>query len=80
MGSHRVGHDWSDLASAAEDLKYTWTISRLRSSSKFWNFYSSILLSKYNEPQSEDLELNTWNLLFLRRTVVIEIEKDEVAN
>lgn len=43
-------------------------------------FCSSILLSKYNEPQSEDLKLNTWNLLFLWGTVVIEIGKDEVAN
>lgn len=50
------------------------------SSTKFRNFVQVILPSKYNEPQSEDLKLDTWNLLFLWGTVVIEIRKEEVAN
>ena len=33
MGSHRVGHDWSDLAAAAH-IFYWWAIARQRGNSK----------------------------------------------
>ena len=37
MGSHRVGHDWSDLAAAAAvKIKY------------FWQFHSSVLILQTN--------------------------------
>ena len=43
MGSHRIGHDWSDLAAAATDIKQPAKTSKGALSVYFWCWFQKLL-------------------------------------
>ena len=54
VGSHRVGHDWSDLAAAAACFLYTWQIL------KNWVYQSAVLHGKRQGYRGEQRISPTW--------------------
>ena len=78
MGSHRVGHDWSDLAAAAADLnKNSWMPQRVA----VWSLYkelSVIHTEKVNKLSTETILKETQTLDLLAKgfkAVIINIIK-----
>ena len=75
MGSHRVGHDWSDLAAAAASSSSSSPLS-LHRTCKFWVFvlfcffpYICDTISVFTSTGSE-----RWGLIVLEKEAYTEVE------
>ena len=65
MGSHRVGHDWSDLAAAAAASILTWELRKLRFGATKWFAQDLITRKQKCQKANPDLHLTPTPMIFL---------------